>query len=596
MRKYILILVFFVPFIAFSQVTENFSDGEFGTNPVWNGITNNFTVNSSFQLQSKAATTSKSHLTTPSEAFENAVWETWVKINYGPTSSNYASIYIISDKADISGDFNGYFVQIGHNSSKDIALYLQKGSVKAKIIDGIDLRASSNPCEVKIKVTRNSDGVFSLYSKLPTDADYILEGTVTNNEVLGSKFFGLFYSNTSTTGNAYVFDDILVTGDKFLDIISPVWTNLEIIGTNQLKLTFSEAMDFSNVVFSVNNEIGNATNKTFSVDGLSVVLTFSKDFEKGKIYTLNIENAVDLSGNKLENTQKQIGIIENPEVGDIVINEICFDAAENGEEYFEIYNASEKVIELSKLIFTTRKTDGTMNSGYSFPAKTTIIPNQFFAITPNSDSIKNVYFSPAEANIVSSEKWYSLNNSTGNLLITNAAKDTVYDEIKYDAKWHHPLIKNAKGVSLEKINPTLSGNDKNSWHSASSEVNYGTPGYKNSQFRDTNSENSEEKWIWAEPESFSPDNDGTNDVCFLRYKTDESGYVANAAIFNAVGVKIKQLFQNQLLSTEGFFTWDGTDEKGKIANPNVYVLYIEMINPQKGLKKSKKLPIVVSAK
>ena len=595
MRKYILILVFFVPFIAFSQVSENFSDGDFTSNPIWNGTSENFTVNSSFQLQSKATTTSKSYLTTPSEAFENAVWETWVKINYNTSSSNYASLYIISDKADILGDFNGYYVQVG-NTNDEISLYVQKGATKTKVIDGRDGITNVSSIEVKIKVTRNSDGVFSLYSKLPTDADYILEGTTTNNDVKGSKYFGLLYSNTSTTGNAYIFDDILVSGDKFLDVIPPVWNNLEIIGTNQLKLTFSEAMDFSGAVFSADNEMGNPTNKTISDDGLSILLTFSKDFETGKIYTVNIENAVDLSGNKLENTQKQIGIIENAEVGDIVINEICFDATENGEEYFEVYNASEKVIDLSKVLFTTRKTDGTLNSGYNFPAKTTIIPTQFIAFTPNSDSIKNVYLPPSEANIISSSKWYSLNNSSGNLLITNAAKDTIYDEIKYDTKWHHPLIKNAKGVSLEKINPQLSGIDKNSWHSASSEVNYGTPGYKNSQFRETNSEIAEEKWIWTEPESFSPDNDGTNDVCFIHYKTDESGYVANVAIYNAVGVKIKQLARNQLLSSEGFFAWDGTNDRGKIANPNVYVLYIEIINPQKGIKKTRKLPVVVSAK
>ncbi len=595
MRKYILILVFFVPFIAFSQVSENFSDGDFTSNPVWNGTSDNFTVNSSFQLQSRATTTSKSYLTTPSEAFENAVWETWVKINYNTSSSNYASLYIISDKADILGDFNGYYVQVG-NTNDEISLYVQKGATKTKVIDGRDGITNVSSIEVKIKVTRNSDGVFSLYSKLPTDADYILEGTTTNNDVKGSKYFGLLYSNTSTTGNAYIFDDILVSGDKFLDVIPPVWNNLEIIGTNQLKLTFSEAMDFSGAAFSADNEMGNPTNKTISDDGLSILLTFSKDFETGKIYTVNIENAVDLSGNKLENTQKQIGIIENAEVGDIVINEICFDATENGEEYFEVYNASEKVIDLSKVLFTTRKTDGTLNSGYNFPAKTTIIPTQFIAFTPNSDSIKNVYLPPSEANIISSSKWYSLNNSSGNLLITNAAKDTIYDEIKYDTKWHHPLIKNAKGVSLEKINPQLSGIDKNSWHSASSEVNYGTPGYKNSQFRETNSEIAEEKWIWTEPESFSPDNDGTNDVCFIHYKTDESGYVANVAIYNAVGVKIKQLARNQLLSSEGFFAWDGTNDRGKIANPNVYVLYIEIINPQKGIKKTRKLPVVVSAK
>ncbi|VBB47064.1 exported hypothetical protein [uncultured Paludibacter sp.] len=593
MKKSILFLVFFVPFFTFSQVSESFSDGNFTENPLWNGIIDNFIVNSSFQLQSKAASASKSYLTTPSEAFENASWETWIKITYNPSSSNYVSVYIISDRADISTECFGYYVQIG-NTNDEVSLYLQEGTKKTKIIDGRDKILDSNPAEVKIKVTRDKDGNFNLYSKLPSENDYVLEGTVNDKTILGSKYFGLFYSNTSTTGNDYFFDDISVSGDKFIDIIPPVWTNLETVGTNQLKLTFSETMDFSNALFTVDNEFGNPSNKQISTDGTSILLTFGQDFEKGKIYTLTVESATDLSGNPLENTQKQIAIIENPEIGDVVINEICFEAAENSEEYFEVYNNSDKVIDLSKLIFTTRKTDGNLNTGYAFSKIKMFAPKEYFAFSPNADSIKNVYTPPTGANIFTSSKWYSLNNSNGNLIVTNTAKDTIYDEIKYDVKWHHPLIKSTKGVSLEKINPTLSGTDKNSWHSASSEVHYGTPGYKNSQYREMDTENSEEKWIWAEPESFSPDNDGINDVCFFRYKTDENGFVANAVIFNAVGVKMKQLAQNQLLSSEGFLMWDGTNDKGKIVNPSVYVLYIEIINSEKGIKKSKKLPVVVS--
>ncbi|MGC3977260.1 MAG: lamin tail domain-containing protein [Paludibacteraceae bacterium] len=594
MKNYLLFLWFFVPAVLFGQVSENFSDGDFANNPIWNGTVTNFMINSSFQLQSKATATSKSYLTTLSEAFENGTWEVWIKINYAPTSSNYASFYIISDRADVSGDFNGYFVQIGHNTSKDIALYLQKGASKIKIIDGIDLRTSANPCEIKIKVTRDANGFFSLFSKLPTDADYVLEGTTTNNEVKGSKYVGLFYSNTSTTGNAYFFDDVFVIGDKFLDIVPPVWNSLELIGDNQLKLTFSEAMDFSNSTFSIDDEIGNPTNKTVSADGISILLTFGKDFEKGKIYTVNIENAVDLSGNKLTNTQKQIGVVEKPETGDVVINEICFEAAEHGEEYFEIYNTSEKVIDLSRLLFTTRKTDGTMNAGYAFPANTILIPREYVSFTPSIDSIKKVYFPPLNANIAQSEKWYSLNNSGGNLLITNTAKDTIYDEIKYDVKWHHPLIKNEKGVSLEKINPTFFGLYKNSWHSASSEVNYGTPGYENSQFRTIDMSNKTSQEVWLEPESFSPDNDGINDVCFIRYKTNYNGFVANVSVYNSVGVEVKQLAKNQLLSTEGFLMWDGSNQQGKIANSNVYVVYFETINLERGIKIIKKLPVVLS--
>ena len=102
--------------------------------------------------------------------------------------------------------------------------------------------------------------------------------------------------------------------------------------------------------------------------------------------------------------------------------------------------------------------------------------------------------------------------------------------------------------------------------------------------------------MWTDPEAFSPDNDGVDDVCFIRYKTDSKGYMANAIIFNAVGVKVCQLASNVLLANEGFLTWDGKTDSGKNANIGVYVLYFEMFNPQTGTLKQQKLPIVVSSR
>jgi hypothetical protein len=72
--------------------------------------------------------------------------------------------------------------------------------------------------------------------------------------------------------------------------------------------------------------------------------------------------------------------------------------------------------------------------------------------------------------------------------------------------------------------------------------------------------------------------------------------VANAQIINATGTKVFQLVSNALLSSEGFFSWDGRTESGKIANAGIYVLYFEMIQPKNGQKKQLKIPIVVSAR
>jgi hypothetical protein len=262
-------------------------------------------------------------------------------------------------------------------------------------------------------------------------------------------------------------------------------------------------------------------------------------------------------------------------------------------EYIEIYNRSDKLLDLSGMVLTTRKSDGTFNSGITIPNGITLLPISYVAFAENADSVRNYHSCPVSSNIVSTE-WVSLNNENASLALTNAAKDTVYDEVTYNAKWHHVLIKNPKGVALERINPNLPSQDAGSWHSAASEVNYGTPGYQNSQYRSLDDVSENAKTVWIDPEAFTPDNDGIDDVCFIHYKTESSGFVCNATILTPNGEKVFQLASNQLLGTDGKFSWDGRTGAGKNVNPGIYILYFELFNPNTGARSQTKKPIVVS--
>jgi hypothetical protein len=280
---------------------------------------------------------------------------------------------------------------------------------------------------------------------------------------------------------------------------------------------------------------------------------------------------------------------------DLIINEIMFENPLSSLEYIEIYNRSDKVLDLSGVTLTTRKTDGSLNTGVKIPAKIYLLPDTYLAICENADSIRN-YYELSNAPFILSTEWTTLNNEYATIALTNATKDTIYDEVTYNTKWHHVLVKNSKGVSLERINPNLPSQDALSWHSAASDVNYGTPGYKNSQYRDLNEVSNVEKNVWTDPAAFSPDNDGIDDICFIHYKTESNGFVGNVLILNPIGEKVFQLATNQLLSTEGMFSWDGRNDKGKNVNTGVYIIYFEMFNPQTGVRKQSKMPIVVSTR
>jgi hypothetical protein len=594
MKRRLLFLAIFVPFCVFSQLTENFSDGNFSENPFWQGNIDRFIVNDSQQLQSSATSTSVSSIFTFSEAFNNAQWECRVKINYTTSSSNFASIYIISDNFDISTGCNAYYVQVG-GTNDEVSLFVQQGTKKTKIIDGIDKRTDLNPVEIDIRVTRDQLGNFELMSRLANETDFLSEGIIYNNDVKSGLYFGLLYSNTNTTGSAYFFDDIIVKGEKALDFDAPVWTEVKVLEPAKLQLSFSERMNFDDLRVLVDAEEIGILAKEVSADKKSILLNTEISIEKGHLYKLELFGVSDVANNVLLNTKKDIGIIEDAEVGDLLWNEIMFENPLNSSEYVEIFNRSNKVIDLVDKIISTRKTDGSLNTGNKIESEALVAPYGYMAFTISPDSVRIYHDCPEEAKIVLLNL-STLNNSMATLVLCDNSKEIIYDEISYNSKWHHQLIKDAKGVALEKIHPDLTVQDPASWHSASSETNYGTPGYKNSQYKEFDDSVSNDKFVWTDPEIFTPNNDGQEDFCFIHYNLNSNGYVANISILNAAGVKVCKLVSNNLLSTSGFVRWDGRTDRGNIATSGIYILYFETFNPNTGDKKVKKLPIAISSR
>jgi hypothetical protein len=166
------------------------------------------------------------------------------------------------------------------------------------------------------------------------------------------------------------------------------------------------------------------------------------------------------------------------------------------------------------------------------------------------------------------------------------------DEVKYKDDWHFKLIDNAEGVALERIDPVAASQDANNWHSAASTAGYGTPTYKNSQYKLVQSINAT---IELSPKVFSPDNDGRDDITTIQYKVDAPGYVVNITIFDAAGRPIRNLVRNGTLALTGYWNWDGLDDKGNKLPVGTYIIFTEIFNLQ-GKKQQFKNTVVLARK
>ena len=265
--------MFLAPCCVFPQFSDNFNDGRFQSVPSatttrsveWSGDVENFMVNTDLQLQlSTPGTGSPAQLRTHSALSANAYWEWWMKLDFNPTSSNYAKVFLCSDVSDLTGDLNGLFIRVGH-TNKNICLISQKGKTTKVLIDGTAQRLNNTSVALHIQAKWDKNGTFSLYSKLDDEPEYVLEGTCSLTDVFSSDYFGLVCYFSSTRSKSFYFDDFLVrelTDDEQGEIVTePVDPDLP----GEDDVVFSEIMANPGGSDPEYVELYNRSNKTFNL-------------------------------------------------------------------------------------------------------------------------------------------------------------------------------------------------------------------------------------------------------------------------------------------------------------------------------------------
>jgi hypothetical protein len=130
-------------------------------------------------------------------------------------------------------------------------------------------------------------------------------------------------------------------------------------------------------------------------------------------------------------------------------------------------------------------------------------------------------------------------------------------------------LKDTEGVSLERINLTGDSYDPNNWISASSVTGFGTPGAENSRRRISSEEFNDD--VWLDPPVFIPGDNFTQ----INYRFTSGDWMSQVKIFDASGHLLKQLANNETLSTQGFFRWDGTGENAQLARSGYYLVWFQ---------------------
>lgn len=329
-----------------------------------------------------------------------------------------------------------------------------------------------------------------------------------------------------------------------------------------------------------------------STRNMFVDLVFTEPLLPDKKYTLQISGGI--TGCSGEALQEPLSLIfmkgRLPQAGDILLNEILFDAPPGGQEFVEIYNRSNRYISSSELRMAYKGINSQYATTVAFGDYAFVIaPQEFVVLVKNPDAFAQQYALTDIRTVVECKNLPALSNEDGCVALMDKSLG-VLDEFCYSSKMHHSLLMNRSGVSLERIRYDQPSGDRNNWHSAASSHGFATPGSENSQFRP---EDSGENAITLEFEIFSPDNDGYKDVQTLFYQLDQPGFAAGIVVFDAMGRRVKVLSNNKILGTAGAFTWDGTDEKGRLAQTGIYLIYVALHHPSGMMKQYRKTCVLV---
>jgi hypothetical protein len=154
----------------------------------------------------------------------------------------------------------------------------------------------------------------------------------------------------------------------------------------------------------------------------------------------------------------------------------------------------------------------------------------------------------------------TLTNSGKTLSIADM-NGVIIETFFYSPKWNNSI----KGVSIERINPTI----------PSSEANWGpcmeisTPGRRNSLFSETMPFKSA---LSISPNPFSP---FRSEVAIISYQLPEPVSTATIRIFDLKGREVCKLINQNLVGSEGSIIWNGKNDDNRCVPIGIYIVKME---------------------
>ncbi|CAN5756969.1 hypothetical protein BH11BAC4_BH11BAC4_01400 [soil metagenome] len=429
-------------------------------------------------------------------------------------------------------------------------------------------------------------------NELKKDGGWSLEMIDTHNPCSGfSNWKASVDASGGTPGRKNSLDAVNI------DLTDPKLLRAYATDSVNIVLVFDEPMDSVKASlaagYTISDGIGVpvvATPLSPLFDRVNLRLTAASALLRNKVYTITATGATDCVGNIIGTTNTAgVGLYEHTDSFNIVVNEVLFNPGPTSNDYVELYNRSNKILNMKNVYIANRNTIGAISSIKQLSSEDYLLfPQDFMVVTESKALVLNDYVANNLNAFIEISGMPSFNDDKSNVIILNE-QGNIIDEVAYSDKWHFKLISDEEGVSLERIDYDAASQNEANWHSAASSIGYGTPTYKNSQYKMDAGVQGE---ITVTPDIISPDNDGTDDFTTINYVFPDPGYVSSITVFDASGRQVRILQRNALNGLRGYYRWDGLDDKRQKLPVGIYIIYTEVFNLKGKTKKFKNVIVL----
>ncbi len=345
-------------------------------------------------------------------------------------------------------------------------------------------------------------------------------------------------------------------------------------------LVFDEPLDSAyaarTALYTCSPGIGTPDTVTVMPFFNQVRLRLHQPLQRNRLYQIAVNTIRDCAGNASTVQQARCGLAAPADSPSIVINELLFNPRPGGVDYIELYNPGTATLNLKDIYLAGRNNNGQLTTPVPLvDVSRLFFPGDYMLLSEDPALIRTQYICKDTTAIIQVKEMPAMPDDKGWVVLQNV-NGQILDQVNYSEKWHFRLISNPEGVALERIDAGALSQNAENWYSAATHTGYGTPTYKNSQYRSSGTMDGE---MTVQPAIFSPNQDGRDDIALINYRFPQPGYVASMTVFDFAGRSIRLLRRNALCGTTGSFRWDGLDDRNQPLPSGIYIVYAEVFHP-----------------